>query len=255
MIPQEAGKLLWESAQQGLYYPYALQGRLNLEQAYQVQLEVLARHLSGGETQAGWKIGLTADAVRAHFRSQTAVFGYLLASNGVGSGHSFDSDQVIAPSIEAELCFTLAKDLHGPGVTPEAVLEAVAAVSPAFEIIERRGDMAADLPLGVADDVSQWAYVLGSPLLPYPRKLDLGGVRMELRRNGEVVAGGLGREAIDNQIHSLAWLANQLAAHGKWIEAGQIVLSGSFNRPLPINKGDRWEASFSGIGKVACEFA
>ena len=254
MIPQEAGKLLWESAQQGMYYPYVLQGQLSLEQAYQVQLEVLARHLAGGETQAGWKIGLTADGVRAHFRSKTAVFGYLLGSNGFESGHSFEMDQVITPSLEAELCFTLAKDLHGPGVTPEAVAEALAAVTPAFEIIERRGDMAADLPLGVADNVSQWAYVLGKPLRPYSRTLDLGGVRMELRRNGEVVAGGLGREVIDNQLQSLAWLANNLAAQGKWIEAGQVVLSGSFNRPLPINKGDRWEATFSGVGKVACEF-
>lgn len=255
MIPQEAGKLLWESAQQGLYYPYALQGRLTMEQAYQVQLDVLARHVAGGDTQAGWKIGLTADGVRAHYRSKSPVFGYLLNSNGEESGHSFDYDQVITPSIEAELCFILAKDVHGPGITPEMVAESVGAVCPAFEILERRGDMAADLPLGVADDVSQWAYVIGSPVRPYPRSLDLGGVRMELKRNGEAVAGGVGKELIDNQLHSIAWLANSLAAHGKWVEAGQVVMSGSFNRPLPINKGDRWEASFSGVGTVKCSFA
>jgi 2-keto-4-pentenoate hydratase len=254
MIPEEAGKLLWESAQQGLYYPYALQGRLSLEEAYRVQLEVLARHLTGGETQAGWKIGLTADAVRTHYRSKTPVSGYLLASNVQDSGHSFDFDQVMTPSVEAELCFILAKDVHGPGVTAESVVESIGAICPAFEILERRGDMAADLPLGVADNVSQWAVVLGAPVRPYPRQLDLGGVRMELRRNGETVAGGLAREVIDNHLQSLAWLANALAAHGKWIEAGQIVMSGSFNRPLPINKGDHWEASFSGVGKVTCAF-
>jgi 2-keto-4-pentenoate hydratase len=255
MIPQEAGKLLWESAQQGLYYPYALQGRLTMEQAYQVQLEVLARHVAGGETQAGWKIGLTADAVRAHYRSKTPVFGYLLAANGEESGHAFDFDQVITPMVEAELCFIVAKDVHGPHVTPEAVADAIGAVCPAFEILERRGDMAADLPLGIADNVSQWAYVLGAPVRPYPRSLDLGGVRMELKRNGETVAGGLGREVIDNQLKSIAWLANKLAPHDKWIEAGQVILSGSFNKPHPINKGDRWEARFSGIGTVLCSFA
>lgn len=255
MIPQEAGKLLWESAQQGLYYPYALQGRLTMEQAYQVQLDVLARRVAAGEIQSGWKIGLTAEAVRTFFRSRTPVFGYLLSSSGEESGHTFDFDQVLSPSIEAELCFILAKDLHGPGVTAEAVAQAAGAVCPAFEILERRGDMAADLPLGVADNVSQWAYVLGKPLRPYPRSLDLGSVRMELKRNGETVAAGLGREVIDNPLHSIAWLANTLAGHGRWIEAGQIILTGSFNRPVPIGKGDRWEASFSGIGTVTCSFA
>src|SRR5262249_43604823 len=124
----------------------------------------------------------------------------------------------------------------------------------AFEILERRGDMAADLPLGVADDVSQWAYVIGNPVRPYPRKLDLGTVRMELRRNGEVVAGGLGKDVIDNQLKSIAWLANNLATYDKWIEAGHVVMSGSFNRPLPISKGDRWEGNFPGIGTVKCSF-
>lgn len=255
MLPEEAGKLLWESAQQGMYYPYALQGRLTMEQAYKVQLDVLDRRLAGGETQAGWKIGLTAEAVRAVFKSSTAVYGYLLQANGEESNHEFDIEQVLTPSLESELCFIFAKDVHGPGITPEQVAESIGAVCPAFEIIERRGDMAADLPLGVADNVSQWAYVVGNPLRPYPRNLDLGNVRLELKRNGETVATGMGRDVIDNQLRSMAWLANNLAAHDKWIEAGQLVLSGSFNKPLPIGKGERWEASFSGIGNVKCRFA
>jgi 2-keto-4-pentenoate hydratase len=255
MDTQDAGKLLWESAQKGLYYPYALQGRLTLEEAYRVQFEVLSRVVAGGETQAGWKIGLTADSVRAMFKSDTSVHGYLLQSNGFASGHSFDYEQVAAPSIESELCFLLRKDLHGPGITPADVLDAVDAVCPAFEILERRGDMAADLPLGVADNVSQWAYVLGAPVKPYPKALDLGQLRAEVRCNGQVVASVLGKDAIDNQIHSIAWLANNLVPFGKSVEAGQIVLSGSFHRPMPITRGDQWETRFTSVGNVSATFA
>ena len=255
MDTQDAGKLLWESAQKGLYYPYALQGKLTLEEAYRVQLEVLSRMVAGGETQAGWKIGLTADAVRALFKSDTAVHGYLLQSNGFSSGYTFDHDQVTTPSIESELCFILRKDLHGPGVTPEAVLDALDGVCPAFEILERRGDMATDLPLGVADNVSQWSYVLGKPVKPYPRALDLGQIRAEVRCNGQVVASVLGKDVIDNQIHSIAWLANSLAHFGRSLEAGQVILSGSFHRPMPITKGDRWETRFSTVGNVTATFA
>lgn len=255
MDAQDAGKLLWESAQKGNYYPYALQGRLTLDEAYRVQLEVLGRALATGEQQAGWKIGLTADAVRALFKSDTAVHGYLLQSNGFPSGHAFDFDSVLAPSIESELCFMVRKDLHGPGVTAADVLAAVDAVCPAFEILERRGDMATDLPLGVADNVSQWAYVLGKPVKPYPKGLDLGQTRVEVRCNGQVVASVVGKDAIDNQIQSIAWLANSLTKFDRALEAGQIVLSGSFHRPMPISKGDRWESRFSTVGNVSTSFA
>ncbi|MFI5399850.1 MAG: 2-keto-4-pentenoate hydratase [SAR324 cluster bacterium] len=255
MDTQDAGKLVWESAQKGLYYPYALQNRLTLEEAYRVQFEVLSRIVASGEQQAGWKIGLTADAVRAFFKSDTAVHGYLLRSDGFPSGQTFDFDQVLAPSIESELCFLLRKDLHGPGVKPGDVLDALDAVCPAFEVLERRGDMAADLPLGVADNVSQWAYVLGAPVRPYPKALELGQVRAEVRCNGQVVASALGKEAIDNQLLSLAWLANSLAQFGRSLEAGQIVLTGSYHRPLPIAKGDRWETRFSTVGNVSATFA
>ncbi|MFI5399587.1 MAG: 2-keto-4-pentenoate hydratase [SAR324 cluster bacterium] len=255
MDTQDAGKLVWESAQKGLYYPYALQGRLTLEEAYRVQFEVLGRIVASGEQQAGWKIGLTADAVRAMFKSDTAVHGYLLRSNGFPSGHTFDFDQVLAPSIESELCFLVRKDLHGPGVTPGDVLDALDAVCPAFEVLERRGDMAADLPLGVADNVSQWAYVLGTPVKPYPKSLELGQVRAEVRCNGQVVASALGKEAIDNQVQSIAWLANSLAQLGRSLEAGQIVLTGSYHRPMPIAKGDRWETRFATVGNVSATFA
>lgn len=255
MDAQDAGKLLWESAQKGNYYPYALQGRLTRDEAYRVQLEVLSRVVAGGEQQSGWKIGLTHDTIRALFKTDTRVHGYLLQSNGFTSGHTFDHDQVLTPSIESELCFLIRKDLHGPGITQDQVLEAVDGVCPAFEFLERRGDMAIDLPLGIADNVSQWAYVLGKPVKPYPKGLDLPQVRAEVRCNGNVVASVLARDAIDNQLQSIAWLANGLARFGRTLEAGQVVLSGSFHRPMPVAKGDRWETRFTPVGSVAAAFA
>ena len=120
--------------------------------------------------------------------------------------------------------------------------------------------MATDLPLGVADNVSQWAYVLGTPVKPYPKTLDLAQVRAEVRCNGQVVASVLGKDVIDNQVRSIAWLANSIAPFGRALEAGQIVLSGSFHRPMPITKGDRWETRFTGaggavVGPVTATFA
>jgi 2-keto-4-pentenoate hydratase len=254
MSIDEAVEILWESARKGVYYPDALKGQLTLHEAYRVQLGVLARAQAEGEKQAGWKIGLTADAVRGPYGVTEPVFGYLLQSRQFPSGHRFQVADLIKPAIESELCFTLKQGLRGPGVSREQVLAALAAVAPAFEIVDLRGNMAADLPLGVADNVSQWAYVTGTEVRPYPQDLDLGEVRVEVRRNGETVSQGRGVDLIDNQLQSLAWLANTLATYGVALEAGQCVISGSFTKPLTVTRDDSWETRFSSVGTVSAVF-
>jgi 2-keto-4-pentenoate hydratase len=255
MQPAKAVDILWDSLQRGVHYPEALAGQLTLADAYEVQLGVLARAVAAGGRQAGWKIGLTADAIRRRFGVDSPAFGYLLETRGFQSGASFPAKDIINPAIECELCFTLGETLRGPGVTREQVLGAVACVAPAFEIVALRGDMAADFPLGVADNVSQWAFVTGPAVRPYPRDLALGQVTVEILTNGTTVARLLGAEVIDDQLRSLAWLANQLARHDRALEAGQQVISGSFNLPARIHPGERWEARFSSLGSVTAAFS
>lgn len=254
MTPQTAARILYNAAARGQHFPEQLRGQLDIDGGYHAQQAVLALCLASGDEQAGWKIGFTAPAVRERFHSDSPVFGYLLANRGYSSGLSFSFADMISPSIESELCFTLGKPLKGPGVTAEQVVDAIVCVAPAFEIIEGRGDMAADLGLGLADDVLQWGWVTGPEVRPYPRDLVLGDIRAEITRNGEVVADVLGRDVIDNQHESIAWLANTLAAYGTSLKVGQRILSGSFSAPLPIARGDRWETRFSGVGAVAARF-
>ena len=51
---------------------------------------------------------------------------------------------------------------------------AISAAAPALEIVERRGDFAADLNLALADNAQQKAFVTGTPTSPLPPELDLG---------------------------------------------------------------------------------
>jgi 2-keto-4-pentenoate hydratase len=250
----EAVEILWTSAQQGVHYPAALQGKLTPDEGYRVQLGVLARAVASGERQSGWKIGLTADSIRGMYGVSEPVFGYLLNGRHFTSGCSIRHADLSKPAIECELCFTLKETVQGPGVTSERVREAVGAVAPAFEIVDLRGNMGADLPLGVADNVSQWAYVTGTEVQPYPGDLDLGEVVVKVRRNGEMVMQGKGADLIDNQLQSLTWLANKLADYGVALQAGQCVMSGSFIKPTPVQPGDRWDTGFSRIGDVSATF-
>ena len=243
-------QVLWDGLQQGEHFPAPLQGKLSLESGYRVQLAVLDKWMAAGEEQAGWKLAFTADGPRKMFGSDGPAHGYLLKKAQRPAGFRFDFDTLTAPAVEAELIMTLHTALEGPGVTAEQVRGAVASICPGFEIIERRGDMAGDLPLGIADDIFQSAYVGGKTVSPFPASFSPEKIMVEIRRNGEIFKRSRGAEVIDNHFTSIAFLANQLAGYERRVEPGQLILTGSFIPPTAAEKGDHWEAHYEGIGEV-----
>jgi len=54
---------------------------------------------------------------------------------------------------------------------------------------------------------------------------------------------------------SVAWLANKIAPNGLALEVGQVVLAGSFIRPIETRKGDTIQADYGPYGTVSCYFA
>ena len=254
MSTEQCIQALWESQQRGDFFPQAWRGKLDLPEAYRVQLGLLDRKLAEGERQAGWKVGLTADVMREMFGGKEPVFGYLLESGSIGSGHAFRFAELRAPMVENELLVTLAQDLSGPGATAEDARRAVATIAPALEIVEMRGpNMREDMPLAIADNVAQRAFVHGAAI-PLPNNLELGSVRAIIRVNGEIKANPLGRESIDNQLQTLAWLANALHRYSRRLQAGQRIMTGSFTKPMPVARGDIFETDFGDIGRVTTSF-
>lgn len=254
MATEQTAQALYESQQRGDVFPAAWIGKLDMNEAYRVQLAIMQLKLAKGERQAGWKVGLTADSMREMFGGKEPVFGYLLESGSFASGHRFQFGELRKPAVEHEILITLKTDLSGPNATIEQAKQAVGTIAPAFEIVEMRGaDMKADLPLAITDDVAQRAFVHGTPI-PFSSSLDFGAVLAEVKVNGEVKAEALGRECIDNQLQTLAWLANSLHRHGRKLTAGQRIMTGSFTKPMPVAQGDRYETAFSGIGEVKVSF-
>ena len=246
---------LWDCHDSGNYFPEEWKGKLSVDDAYRVQLGILAKKVERGARHAGWKVGLTANAIRGLYGASEPVFGYLLESGLRPSGHRFTADEIAVPFVESEVLVTMGADLPGPHATPEAAREAIATIAPAYEVPARRGGgLDVDFPLGIADNVSQEAYVAGEAI-PLPAGLDFGEIRVEVEIDGEVTATAIGREVMDNQLDTLAWLANALTQYGARLQAGQRVLTGSFTKPEPGQPGKAYESRFSGLGAVRMSFA
>jgi 2-keto-4-pentenoate hydratase len=79
-------------------------------------------------------------------------------------------------------------------------------------------------------------------------------VEIIARINGEIAQQGLARKVIDNQLDSLAWLANNLAEYGLALEAGHKVMTGSCLNPAGAAKGQDWDVTFTGLGSVNASF-
>lgn len=253
MNTKDVAEIVWSSIKNG-DYPNSLLGKLTFEEGYQTQMLILKRRIEEGEKQAGWKIGLTADVLRNMFNMNSPVFGYLMESGRFSTGHAFQFNDIVNPCIESELYITINKQLKGPEITKKDVLNAVESIAPAFEIVSMRGSMAEDLPLALANNVSQWGYVTGTEIAPYPQNLDLGEIVAEVTSNNTEISQGRGADVIDNQLESIAWLANQLADYNMALEPGQCIMTGSFTKPLPINKNDQWETKFTSLGQVSASF-
>jgi 2-keto-4-pentenoate hydratase len=245
---------IWRSARQGVYYPREWRGMLSTHQAYQVQLGILGRHLERGEVQAGWKVGLTAKAMQVQQGVHEPVFGFLLASWARPSGTVFRFADLIQPGFENELCLTIGAPLRGPGVTMAQARAAMAGVAPALEIIERRGDFAADLNLALADNAQQKAFVTGRVTSPLPSNVRLSEASVEVVVNGQLMERASGAAVMGDPVASVVWLANKLAEFNRSVEAGMRIMSGSLTRQYPVDRGNRVEARFEPFGTVRATF-
>lgn len=255
METENIAAALWAAMQEGRYMPPEWSGKFSLEQGYAIQLSLLRRRLANGERQSGWKVGLTAAAMRTQQRVHEPCFGYLLESGRHASGHSYRLDQLIAPGFENELCLTLGETLTGPGVTLADALRAVSHAAPALEIVEVRGPFAGNLPLAMADNAQQKAYVLGDDVALTPDNGDLARATVSVNVGDLPADNALGSAVMDGGgLLSVVWLANKLAQFGLALEAGTQVMSGSFTRQYSVASATRVATHFDPFGTVEAHF-
>lgn len=222
--------------------------------AYAIQDALRARKEAAGVTIAGLKMGLTSYAKMKQMGVEDPVYGFLTDYGRVQDGGDISCARLIHPKVEAEIAFVLKQDLIGPGVRMEDVLAATDHVLPAVEIIDSRYEnFRFDLKSVVADNTSAARFVAGTTTRPVAG-LDLAGVRVEIIKNGEVVASGTGDAVLGNSAESVAMLANLLGVRGIPLKAGTFILAGAITEAIAVAPGDRIEARYSDLGSVTMRF-
>ncbi len=223
--------------------------------AYGIAERTVAQRLADGERLVGWKVGLTSVAMQQALGVDQPDYGAILSGWTVPDDADLPLAALIAPRVEAEVCFHLGRPLRGPGVTVADVLAATEAVSPAIEVIDSRiRDWRLTLVDTIADMASSARIVVG-PARVAPTDIDLKAVRVVLERDGEPVAEGVGAACLGDPAAAVAWTANTLGSLGVTLEAGQIVMSGALHAAPFVREPGSYRARFEGVGDVRVRFS
>ena len=144
--------------------------------------------------------------------------------------------------------------LEGPGCTLEDALAAIDYAVPALEIlnshIELEGRTIVDT---IADNAAYGGMVLGTTH-KRPDEIDLRWVPALLYTNDEIEETGVAAGVLDHPATGVAWLANKFHQHGARLEAGEIILAGSFTRPMWVSRGDTVRCDYGPMGVITCRF-
>jgi 2-oxo-hept-3-ene-1,7-dioate hydratase len=233
---------------------------MTIEDGYAISREWVKLKLAEGRVIKGHKIGLTSRAMQISSQINEPDFGTLLDDMFFNQGSDIPVSRFIAPRVEVELAFILAKPLKGPNVTIFDVLAATDYVVPALEIIDSRieqFDRHTKAPRRVFDTISDNAANAGIVLGGRPVKpdaVDLRWVSALLYKNAVIEESGVAAAVLNHPATGVAWLANKLAPYGEGLEAGQVVLAGSFTRPVGGVAGDHFHADYGPLGSISFRF-
>lgn len=226
----------------------------DVEDSYAIQRVWRERREAAGARLIGRKIGLTSKAMQQATGISEPDYGVMFDDTVWPNGATIPFDDFSNVRIEVELAFLLGEPLTGPNCTVFDVLQATRYVAPALEIlnshIELEGRTIVDT---IADNAAYGGLVVGgNPTAP--DRVDLRWISALLYRNETIEETGVAAGVLNHPATGVAWLADKLAQHGDRLEAGELILAGSFTRPMWVAKGDSVLCDFGPMGTITCRF-
>ena len=234
---------------------------MGMDDAYAIQTAIYQAKLNEGRHVIGWKIGLTSRAMQSALNIDVPDSGILFDDMAFKHGCTIPAGRFIQPRMEAEIAFVMNDTIGGLDVSREDVMAATDYVVPSIEILDTR-IVRVDRQTGnirkvfdtISDNAANAGVVLGNERHSVD-SIDLRWVGAIVSRNDVVEETGLGAGVLNDPVESVVWLARRMAQYGQSIAPGQIILSGSFIRPVECPAGSHINADFGNFGSVEVTFA
>lgn len=233
---------------------------MDMEDAYAIQKAWVDMKVADGREIKGYKIGLTSRAMQMSSQIDEPDYGTLLDDMFFDDGADIEVARFTDARIEVELAFILKERLQGENVTIFDVMNATDYVIPALELIAARTyrvhpetGYVRKVFDTISDNAANAGIIMGGRPIK-PMDLDLCWVGALLYRNGVIEETGLAAGVLNHPANGICWIARRFAPHGIALEPGQVLLSGSFTRPVIAKAGDTFHADYGPLGNITCHF-
>ncbi|MDL2210315.1 2-oxo-hepta-3-ene-1,7-dioic acid hydratase [Desulfovibrio sp. OttesenSCG-928-O18] len=235
---------------------------MTIDDSYAVQRAWLELKKAKGRKLIGRKIGLTSKAMQYAIGIDEPDYGFLTDTMLFHDGVVIPKDRFIQIKVEVELAFVLGSPLSGPDCSIFDVLRATEYICPALEILDARiirmdpaTKRARTIIDNIADNASDAGIVIGGRPFKPTDAVDLRWVSALCYRDSSLEESGVAAAVLNHPANGVAWLANKLAPFGEVLQPGEIILSGSFIRPVDVKSGNTIFADYGPLGTISCHFA
>ena len=225
---------------------------LNVAEGYELQSAVAKLRSQRGERIIGYKVGCTSPTIRAQLGIDHCVTGRLFGSEQHPSGVVLSRKDFANLAVEGELAVELTRD---PTEQDFAGIEVPACVARVFPVIELhhnvlRGEQPSAGEL-IANNAIHAGFVAGSGVSP---EAILGEQSLAIFANDQLLDQCAGPALVQTIRSSLKWLMKIVGDRGEQLNAGQIVLTGSIPRLIPIGEDCRVSVDAPPFGRVEVTF-
>lgn len=225
-----------------------------VEDAYAIQTAWVEEQLDAGRKLAGYKIGLTSKAAQDNRGTTEPSRGVIFQDTIYENSTMIDISRFNNPRVEVELAFVLGESLEGPNTTIYDVLRATEFVTPALEILTSH---VAGPDRTIVDSIADNSYyggmILGGQPLR-PEDVDLRWISALLYKNEAIEETGVAAGVLNHPASGVAWLANNFTERDLVLDKGDIILAGSFTRPMHVERGDTVLCDYGRMGTISARF-
>ncbi|MBM3819880.1 MAG: decarboxylase [Acidimicrobiia bacterium] len=225
----------------------------DLAAAYAVEAELTRLRRGAGHTTVGRKVGYANRAVWRALKLQTLVWANMYDDTVHSASRELSMSGLRSPRIEPEVVVRLKAVPQGSDAA--AVLAATEWIALGFEVVDCPYP---DWTFQPADFVASFglhaALFVGEPRPVGADGLDalaeqLATFRIALKKNGELVEEGAGKNALKSPALCVGELATAVANQPgqEPLRAGELISTGTLTNPQPIAAGETWTVDAEGL--------
>ena len=225
---------------------------ISIEDALRIQLAVTNLREKRGEEVIGYKIGCVSKDTQRKMGFTKPAWGRLWKNELYLDGTTLDKRNFANPAMEAEFGIVLNRDLTPELVNLDYILDSIETIHPIIEIhnLVFNGDPPFGAEL-LANNAIHAGVVMGKPT-----KANIKSEITDLKLifDNEIIDTWSDKKWPHDMLSEVEWLVKEQDKIGNILKKGNLILTGAYGLPIPINDKKLIQVTSSLFGNVSALF-